>query len=255
MSKSYKDFKHIIHGSEDSLDLDVYLLLNEPITDIDCKKLCYEITDSNSNPIYIENGEVKWVYKGTIDEVNNSIYYTYKLHKQEYENPINHLVERDIGLKTLRTIRGLLSNCSRTDYRNIVKPAIRDVNLLNKLEVIKKIDYEKINDYQKTSPVEMLKFFAFQLGSTFPLIMNKKELFSKKDVAREYPFLEEFLYRKSDVNIKKLNDFKNEFCDYLKLQIIQENNSEFVSFKYQEENKYNVKHEEKVESKKIKLKL
>ena len=60
-----------------------------------------------------------------IDEVNNSLYYTYNLHKQDFPLIIKGPVERDIFRKDIRAVRGILSTLSRTQYRSDIKQSLK----------------------------------------------------------------------------------------------------------------------------------
>ena len=49
----------IHHGSEDSLDKDIYVVIEEPILNLqECKVLCESYKGYNANLICIENGQV-----------------------------------------------------------------------------------------------------------------------------------------------------------------------------------------------------
>ena len=191
----------IRHGSENSLDIDVYVVIEKPLINQEAKKLCETYKEYNANLITIKEGVIDWCYKGTIDECNNSIMHTYKLHKQEYENPITRLLDRNYSLKMLRTIRGILSYVSRTELREDVKKALKSSSLELKLETIKKIDFNKIKEFDKNEPIEVYKFFAFQLGQTIAILKNNKELFTKNSVANHFPELKDFLMRKKMIII------------------------------------------------------
>lgn len=80
----------IRHGSENSLDVDAYVIVPESMTMQEAKKLCDSYKDINANLLSIKDGVVNWCYKGTVDECNNSILATYNLHKQESECPVNN---------------------------------------------------------------------------------------------------------------------------------------------------------------------
>jgi hypothetical protein len=83
-----KDYPIIIHGSENSLDVDAYVLVPQALGFKEAKSLCDSFKQINANLLYVENGQVSWCYKGTIDECNNSILATYSLHHQQFANPI-----------------------------------------------------------------------------------------------------------------------------------------------------------------------
>lgn len=241
--------KKIYFGSGDSLDIDVAYIFDEMPNLQECKSFCSDKIE-NRNIICIEDGIVSKSYKGTIDEMNNVIYNTFSLHKQILENnPILKSVERDIPLKCIRTIRGLLSVVSRTKYRENVKKALKSTNWNFKLDVLSEIDLNLIEDYVKDSKTESLKFIAFQLGQTLSLI-NNIETYTKSDIAINYPILSDFLYRKN-VTVEQINNFNNFYHDFLSIlksfdveQIVY-NDDEIVLFK-KYLNIYDLKNEVKI---------
>lgn len=208
------EYKKIIHGSENSLDIDAYILVNKSYENQAAKELCAKFPELNANLIQVENGKVVWCYKGTIDECNNSILETYSLHKQEIDNPVTNKVERNYGLKMLRTIRGLLSYCSRTQYRESVKKALQSGDLNKKIEVLKTLDLTEITEFDKNSKIEAYKFFAFQMGQSLALLQDNVELFTKNSVANYYPELTEYLSRK-DTSVENLYKFWQKFVGFI----------------------------------------
>ncbi len=206
-----KNLPFLLHGSEDSLDKDIYVLCPKPLDHKESLDVIshFESLGFNANPIFIENGNVVWNFKGVNDEVQNSIFHTYSLHEQNIPNPIQNTAERNHGLKALRTIRGLLSQCSRTQYRDIIKPTLKNHNVLDKLKVISQIDFSSIDDYEKLSKVEAGKFFAFQIGQTLGLLQDGEDLFTKKSVSNKYPYLTDLLYRKEGADFSIINKFNN----------------------------------------------
>lgn len=204
----------IIHGSENSLDRDAYIIIPNEISFKEAKALCDSRKDINANVLVIEEGKVAWCYKGTKDECNNSILATYNLHEQEFACPVTQYAERDYGLKMLRTIRGLLSYTSRTDLRVEVKKALVSDNLDYKLEVLGKIDLNTIKDFEKSTPIETYKFFAFQLGQTLALLQDNVELFTKNAVSQYYPQLAPYLQRVESSTID-LQKFLSKFHEFV----------------------------------------
>lgn len=186
---------YITHGSENSIDHDIYVIVDSPMQPQDAKQLCESFVPMNANLICIRDNQVYWSYKGTIDECNNSIIATFTLHNQNIECPVTIPMKRSYGLKLLRTLRGLLSYCSRTEHRQNVKTALQTTNILVKLSVFESIDITKISDYRKNSLIEVYKFFAFQLGQTLALLEDDVELFTKNSVSDYYNDLSPFLMR------------------------------------------------------------
>ena len=107
-----------IHGSEDSLDLDVFYVFDF-LPDInECKRFCSEDDIENRNIIIVKDGIVTDCFIGTVDEINNGLIDTYSLHKQDYPLIVEKRLERDIIMKSIRAVRGILSLISRnpTEY-------------------------------------------------------------------------------------------------------------------------------------------
>jgi hypothetical protein len=223
----------IKHGSEDSLDIDAYVIIPEPLTMQEAKKLCDSYKEVNANLLSIKDGVVNWCYKGTVDECNNSILATYALHKQEAANPITAALPRSYALKMIRTVRGLLSYHSRTEKREEVKKALQSADMDFKLSVLTSIDLRDVADYQKTSLVETYKFFAFQLGQTMALLKDNVELFTKSSVAEYYPALKGYLQRKEGEPVDALQAMWSEFGDYLKATVRKVEKHELFATDYQ----------------------
>lgn len=207
------------HGSEDSLDDDAYIILDSIPTFQEAKRFCDSQKELNANVLVIEDNKVIWSFKGTEDECNNSLIKTYHLHKQECPLPDIQLVERDLGLKTVRTIRGLLSYFSKTNIRSTIKQALRSDSFFVKLEALKECRLSFDIDYKKTTHVEVFKFFAFQIGQTLALIESQEELFTKKEVADKYPDLEPFLYRQENVDVEVLQRYFERFIHFIESHI------------------------------------
>lgn len=186
-----------IHGSEDSIDIDVYYVFDKLPDFKYCQEFCSS-KDENRNIIIIKNGAVEQCFKGTIDEVNNGLYYTYNLHQQEYPLLINKLLKRDILIKDIRVLRGLLSYLSRTLYRTIVKEALKG-SWAKRIEVLEKIDWKTIEEFNKTfNKTDVYKVYAFQLGQSLGL-HEGIELYTKSTISKKYPKLRKYLYRENAV--------------------------------------------------------
>lgn len=207
----------IIHGSENSLDRDAYVIIPSILEKNAAKKLCDSFTDINANLLFIEKGQVKWSYKGTVDECNNSILATYDLHEQEHANPISEKMQRDYGLKMLRTVRGLLSYNSRTHLRNHIKKALTTYSFDEKLEVLKMINLNEVKDFEKNPLIEVYKFFAFQMGQTLALLEDNVELFTKNTVGSYYPTLAPYLNREVSSS-ENLQLFFEKFVSFISTQ-------------------------------------
>lgn len=183
-----------IHGSEDSIDVDVFYVFDDMPSLTFCQLFCDD-KNENRNIITIENEIVTNCFKGTIDEVNNGLYYTYSLHPQTYDLLVNRIVERDVLIKIIRVVRCILSHCSRTKYRDMVKNTLRSYSWKDRLKILRSIDFENINDFGKNGTLkDIYKIFAFQLGQVLGLLQGV-ELYTKKDISNGYPQLEKYLYR------------------------------------------------------------
>ena len=220
-----------VFGSESSQDLDVIVFVESiPENPNEGTELCkfynmsisdiyegmYGITkEVNTNLAILEDGYVKQVFKGTSDEVNNSLFLTRDFHKQFHsQNYIKGLVKRDVQIKLLRTARVLLSFLSRTEHRSKVKSALRG-DVYHKIKVLKDIDLSLINDIGKTKVTfeDYLKTMAFQLGQTISLASEGNELYTKEAISETYPMLSPFLYRDTSADLSRLSFFKDMFCD------------------------------------------
>lgn len=174
--------KYYLFGSENSQDYDVLVECENIPQNINeahdiCKKHNEELSillpdkELNCNLITIKDNKIINCFKGTSDELNNCLYYTYDLHKQVFPNPILSPVERDINEKILRVSRFIITFYSRTELRTEIKAALRG-NLLLKLAVLKKIDFVKMTDFpeKKEKKEDIKKVIAFQWGQIFSLL-------------------------------------------------------------------------------------
>lgn len=207
------------HGSSDSLDKDVFFVVDTSVFEKALHEkaaLCKQLSDEagvNGNLIAISEGVVTHCFKGTVDEVNNGLLDTYGNHSQLYPLLVEREVKRDVGLKVLRTTRGLLSFCSRTQYRAEVKAALRSSSLVEKGKVLCGIDLGSVSDFEKSGLLDTYKFFAFQLAQTLALL-NGFELYTKWDAARKYPDLEAYLYRK-ETSLDSLKQYWYQYGELL----------------------------------------
>jgi hypothetical protein len=212
-----------IHGSEDSLDVDVFYVFDETPDFKTCQEFCSN-TYENRNIIVVENGIVTQCFKGTNDEINNALIRTYPLHEQNFPLIVTREVKRDILLKTIRVIRCILSHLSRTDYRIDMKNALRSSLLTIRIEALKKLDLTKIKDFGKNrSKTDIYKTFAFQFGQIFGLLEDK-EFYTKSEIVNHYRDLQPYLYR-NDNPAETLQKYLNEFINHLdSLQIEEKEN-------------------------------
>lgn len=165
----------------------------------------------NVNLGVLTNGVLSEVFKGTIDEVNNSIFDTYHLHDQNSDLLIDRKLPRDVDLKTLRCLRVMLSFYSRTAHRAEVKQALSgDVVLKHK--ILSSLDISVLTDLgagKNINFVDYLKTMAFQMGQTHAL-RSGVELYTKESIGLTYPKLDAFLKRQPG-KLAILEDFKKDF--------------------------------------------
>lgn len=221
--KPFNDIPYIIHGSEDSIDIDAFFIMDKEDVDFsnlqETKLICEQLSSHygfNGNLVTVNGDTVDQCYKGSVDEVNNGMLYTYHLHQQKYHLPIKNRVERDIDLKMLRTIRGILTMFSRTEMRLDIKRALRSGNLYEKIEVLKYIDFTKeYNFSSKGDKADIYKFFAFQLGQTVQLSLGT-EIYTKHELATQEIDIACFLYREfQPQSLKYIDHLFGDFLSYI----------------------------------------
>jgi len=224
---TFKMQKYQIFGSKTSQDYDILVFVDKLGT-IDenhsyIKELNKEFSIKypdkkiNCNLGILKEGKILEVFKGTADEVNNSLFFTYKNHIQEYPNQISSLYPRyeqyykDLKLK--RCSRFILSFFSRTYLRTEIKEALRG-NFLQRLAVLKTIDFNRLNTFpgKKDKPVDIYKTIAFQLGQTISLCKGT-QLYSKEDIIECHPKLKSYLLREEVTDHSILNEYLEKFIE------------------------------------------
>ncbi|KFF05408.1 hypothetical protein [Flavobacterium reichenbachii] len=235
-----------IFGSENSLDVDVVFFVEEmPETILEKLSLAKELTQStalnypekviNANLAVCQNGHLVEVYKGTTDELNNSLFYTYDFHQQHYNNKINILLKRDVDLKFLRSTRMILSFLSKTEYRAAIKNALKS-DLKEKIQTLEKIDLNEISSFgRNTNQQDVLKSIAFQLGQSI-LLDGGKEVYTKNDIAESFPELEKYLFREQHTDNENLQQYLLKFVEILKNRMPKMR--KFLEYKYEEINNF-----------------
>lgn len=218
-----------IHGSEDSLDTDVFYVMDKLPSTQYCNEFCTADPLENRNIIVVKDGIVTDCFIGTVDEVNNSLIDTYNLHEQEYPLIVTKRIPRNVILKQIRIVRGILSLLSHTQYRSEIKQALKG-NWSDRLKCLSQvditaIDFESLN--KQMSGKDALKIIAFQIGQGLGLL-DGKEFYTKKSVSTKYPALNPFLYRQDSPNLYVLHFF-------LRLYLV-----EIGKIKYEEINKNTV---------------
>lgn len=222
--------KKYIHGSEDSLDVDVFYVFDSMPSYQDCHTFCSSDKNENRNIIVIENGMVTDCFKGTCDEIQNSLYNTYSLHDQEYELDINEPIKRDIILKTVRVVRCFLSHFSRADnnkYRTIVKDALKSGDWKKRIDTLLELDMS-CEDFQKNNKTEVRKVFAFQLAQILGLY-NDIEIYTKSDVGKHIHQLKQYVYRDKLADTRDLKIMFDKFIEIVH-SIKYEQIGDFVEF-------------------------
>ncbi|RUT69284.1 hypothetical protein D0817_17450 [Flavobacterium cupreum] len=236
-----------IFGSENSLDADVVFFVKEmPETIVEKLSLSKEFSKTitsffpekviNANLAVLKNGHLTEVYKGTTDELNNALFYTYQFHEQKQENQITKLLVRDVDLKFLRSSRMILSFVSKTEYRVLVKKALKG-NLNEKIQALETIKLSAIASFgkEKKSP-DSIKSIAFQLGQTIAL-QEGKEIYTKNQIAASFPDLRKYLSREENVDFNDLQKWLSTFIEIIKTRLsLMKNTSEY---KYEDENDFN----------------
>lgn len=233
-NESVSDSPFYIFGSENSQDYDVLVSVDDIPQNIDAAHLiCKEWNDRlskilpdkpiNSNLAIFGDGKILKVFKGTVDELINVLYYTYDNHKQYYPNPIKAPVHRNLEEKILRVSRFIITFYSRTELRPEIKLALRG-DLRQKLSVLKKIDFTKMTDFpgKKEKIEDIYKVLAFQFGQVFSLIDGfEKDSYTKNGVIKNYPDLSNILNRQSieTKDLKNLNKYLERFIKEIESRI------------------------------------
>ena len=202
-----------IFGSPSSLDVDIVFFINEIPTTKAASELCKMYSSQlnynrevNANLAVLgQMGNLIDVFKGTTDELNNALFYTYHHHKQHFPQQIRKLLTRDIHLKILRCARVILSFLSRTTIRTEVKVALKG-NLVDKVSILKNINLADFQELGKHGGlVAFYKTAAFQLGQTLALAQGQ-ELYTKEAISHQFPQLSAYLMRKPQPSVQQLQN-------------------------------------------------
>lgn len=210
-----------IFGSENSTDIDVMFFVEEIPANIPaCRALCNDLAQQfqqkkgiseniNSNISVVENGRIVAIFKGIVDESNNALFHTYKLHYQDFENNISQVLPRNIDAKLIRTARVLLSFLTKTTERSLVKKALQS-NFGEKLAALKTLtlrNYETESALGNTNSLpDFQKTFAFQIGQTLALLEGR-EYYTKNEVGAHFPDLQPFLNRNKGLSNEVLQEY------------------------------------------------
>lgn len=223
-----EDLRFNLFGSADGHDIDLAIHLdNFPVKvhlghimvkEIEAyiKDVYYpnETREINATLIKVDDGVVVKTLKGTNDETNNSLYYTYDQHPQFFPCLISRPVERDVSAALVRGLRGLLSTFTRKStiiqrtftrkgkpkvitIRSVVREALKDGRLGTRLEMLKQLTFIDFSmNHESDRLLEHYKLAAAQFAQKLALI-NGYELYCKADYAHYFPDLKAMLYRES----------------------------------------------------------
>lgn len=206
-----------IFGSKSSIDYDVLLIVDELKTIDENHKLIKEWNKKlekqfveaglehkkvNCNLGICNNGQIIAVFKGTYDEVNNSVYWTYSRHKQFFALNIRAPYNRCNSdyfkhLKLKRCYRFLLSFYSRVpELREDIKLALKG-DFIKRHEVLSKIRFSTHIEFPKKKEKieDIYKVIAFQLAQTIG-IFNGIEIYSKEGALSFFCEIENAILRK-----------------------------------------------------------
>ena len=156
----------------------------------------------NANLGVLVDGKITDVFKGTYDEVNNALLYTYDNHRQFHPQQITARYDRTETfykqLKLKRCFRFLLSFYSRVpELRPVIKPALKGTFDV-RLEALSNIDLTKHVEFpgKKELREDIYKVIAFQLAQTLCLY-HHTEIYTKEAAVEYYPGIHNCIFRNS----------------------------------------------------------
>jgi len=195
-----------VHGSTDSNDIDrLYLFPNGLPSHTECLRFIQSSGTEDRNLFSVDQSllfsDRKYVndaQKGLIDEVNNALFSTYPLHKQEHACPIQEKLQRIVPLKVCMTLLNLLIKVRRADpYREIVVNSLNSWDFETRRKAVASVDYCKI---EKKLTDEDIKYCAFRLGQTV-LLIRGREVYTKADLCAALPDLKSLIYFQQNNNL------------------------------------------------------
>lgn len=203
-------FQFYFYGSDDSQDQDVIIIIPQnlmPVLQEERKIMVQELVLSHQKPWNATLATLKEGYladtiypKAWIDSLNNSLFTTYHLHSQVYEKPVIGLVKRNKLLTIYKTARTTLTLLTRTHLRTCIRPIVNGIHSFHlKLDALKIVNLTEIDDFNQknTKNEDIWKTMAFYLGQNLSLIEQNIEIYTKKDLVRYHPLLENLIYRRS----------------------------------------------------------
>lgn len=199
-----------IFGSEDSLDYDIMVYVEDIPSIVMCKKWCKEYEEELSkiytdkpidvNLAVVKDNMIVDVYKGFPAECNDMIYWTYKRHEQTYACMVSEVVgltDEYIHTKVARTVRILISSLSRTVHRPMIKKALKGT-FMDQLCILSMISLDSVNIlHNKHSNEEVRKHLAFHVGQCIG-VLDGMQLFSKSSIGDHYHLLKPYLERETE---------------------------------------------------------
>lgn len=208
MKQNTLPFPFYFYGSADSTDVDVIVSVPPsvmPQKQEDRKVLIKQLIDAaglnwNASLVVIEDGKIiDTIYpKSWIDSLNNAVYTTYELHHQVFPNPIYRLVKRNKLLAIYKAARTVLSACTRTSYRPMIRPIINGIHDFScKLDALRKLNWLNIDSFgQKNArDIDLWKTIAFYIGQNISLLQDDIEIYTKKKLIYHHPNLKPFIDR------------------------------------------------------------
>ncbi len=207
-SKDYDVLVFVKHMSSNKEDNKSRIKKLEGLLEKKFEELGWPSKKINANVGILSKGMLVQVYKGTPDEVNNSLFETYALHEQCHRLEISKKYDRSgsgnkyAQLKLKRCGRFIISFFSREiDLRPIIKPAMTG-DFKMRMDAMGKIDFMRYMGFpgKKDLREDIYKVIAFQLAQT-TLLMRGTEIYSKEEVLAHYPELERIIMRKSLISL------------------------------------------------------
>jgi hypothetical protein len=210
-----------VFGSGDSLDYDILVMQAQLGNTQENQLLCVALKIEfeaylvelgwkrkpiNINLAVQSGGKLIAVHKGTVDELNNSVWATYSLHSQIHALEIDQKLPRNKHLKIERSLRTILSQFTKTSFRSTIKETLRS-SLIDQAKFLETFALDPALFPELSC--DIWKSVAFQLGQCLALLQGEA-YFCKQDLARVYPSLAPFLGRSYGLN-DCLEDVKQAF--------------------------------------------
>lgn len=204
-----------VHGFADMERYDV-LYVFDSIPDRDeCRTFCSGSSLENRDIITICNGTVSEAFAGIADETNNELIATYSMHDQEHPLLVTDRVRRDVPLKQVRTVGGILSAFMKTVYRKQIKAAVKG-GWGEMIGCLGDMDLLSIGTNRLARDIDgmVLGRMAFSVGQAVALLEGR-EFYMKSDILKAYPVLAPYLDGNSAVPLSGLDDMLHAYADSL----------------------------------------